>query len=154
MKIAIGSDHAGIELKETIKNLLIKEYNHFDVGIYSKEQDNFINNAPFVDYPDISDQVTNLVIQQPEGYDYGILICGTGQGMAMSANKKQEIRAGLCTSVKLAKLARQHNNCNILCLGGRTTGHGVAIDIVDAFLHTKFEGGRHLKRINKFSKTS
>ena len=144
MKIAIGSDHAGIELKETIKNLLIKEYNHFDVGIYSKNQ--------VADYPDISDQVTNLVIH--EGYDYGILICGTGQGMAMSANKKQEIRAGLCTSVKLAKLARQHNNCNILCLGGRTTGHGVAIDIVDAFLHTKFEGGRHLKRINKFSKTS
>ena len=147
MKIAIGSDHAGIDLKEVIKNQLIRgrdDYTHFDVGIYD------LNHFPVLDYPDISKEVTNLVIHQ--GYDYGILICGTGQGMAMSANKKQKIRAGLCVDNSSAKLARQHNNCNILCLGGRTTGHATALDIVDAFLNTEFEGGRHLKRINKFSK--
>ena len=145
MKIAIGSDHGGYELKRIIKNQLIRgrdDYTHFDVGSYSENS--------IVDYPDISKEVTNLVIRQ--GYDYGILICGTGQGMAMSANKNSKIRAGLCTSVELAKLARQHNNCNILCLGGRITGHATALDIVDAFLNTEFKGGRHLKRINKFSK--
>ena len=85
------------------------------------------------------------------GYDLGILICGTGQGMAMCSNKHSHIRASLCTDVTMAELARSHGNCNIICMGGRITGSAVAIDMVKKFLATEFEGGRHEKRINLFS---
>jgi|TARA_R110000851_G_scaffold242387_2_gene394937 ribose 5-phosphate isomerase B len=144
MRIAIGSDHGGYDLKEKIKDFLAERGHAFvDLGTHDTNS---------VDYPDISDNVTHYIIKN--GYDFGILICGTGQGMAMSANKKREIRAALCTDVTMARLAREHGDCNVLCLGGRLTGDEVAIDIVEMFLKVKFDiiSPRHIKRLKKFSK--
>ncbi len=139
MKIAIGSDHGGFKLKEVIKEYLIKKgYEISDFGCYSEES---------VDYPDYAERVAKAVSNGE--YDLGVLMCGTGIGISIAANKVKGIRAALCHDGLTARLAKQHNNANIICMGGRTTGIETAKDIIDNFLESKFEGGRHLRRINK-----
>ena len=140
-KIAIGSDHGGVELKEEIKNFLLKEgYEVKDFGTNS-------NNS--CDYPDYALPVAEAVVAKE--YDFGILICGTGIGIGIAANKVPGIRAALCSDTFSAHATREHNNANILTLGQRVVGPGLALDIVKTFLNTEFEGGRHQDRINKIS---
>lgn len=138
MKIAIGSDHAGFELKENLKKLLSCEYDVLDVGTSSTES---------VDYPDFAKKVCELMIEKK--VDLGILICGTGIGMSITANKFKGIYAALCYDTNTASLARRHNNANVLCLGGRTTMLNDAIEIVKTFLNSEFEGERHNRRYIK-----
>lgn len=139
MKIAIGADHGGFELKEKIiQHLLNKNYEVIDKGTYSEES---------VDFPDYSKQVTSAI--QEEVVDLGILICGTGIGMSIAANKQKGIRAALCGDVFSAKATREHNNTNVLCLGARVTGDSLALMIVDTWLEADFEGGRHIQRLEK-----
>lgn len=140
--IAIGADHGGFELKEHIKKHLDEigvEYK--DYGTYSEDS---------VDYPDCAAPVCKAV--QDNTADKGILICGTGIGISMAANKHKGIRAALCSDVYSATMTKRHNNANIICLGGRVTGRELAFMIVDAWLNTEFEGGRHEARIAKIHK--
>jgi len=139
MKIFIASDHAGVELKSFLKEKL-KNFEVVDLGPENKER---------VDYPDYAKKVAKSV--QKEGI--GILICGTGIGMSISANKFKGIRAALANDIFLAKLAKEHNNANILCLGARVVAKDLAYEIVKTWLETKFEGGRHTQRIEKIEKT-
>lgn len=137
MKVAIGSDHAGFDLKEVIKkHLEEKGFEVIDKGTYSKER---------VDYPVYGKAVAESVVSGEA--DKGIVICGTGIGISISANKVKGIRAALCTNEYMARMAIRHNNANILALGGRVLGQDLAISIVDAFFSEHFEGGRHEKRI-------
>lgn len=139
MKIAIGADHGGFELKEkVISHLTELNYEVLDKGTYSEES---------VDFPDYSKQVTKVI--QDEAADLGILICGTGIGMSIAANKQKGIRAALCGDVFSAKATREHNNTNVLCLGARVTGDKLALMIVDTWLNAEFEGGRHVQRLAK-----
>lgn len=138
MQIIIGSDHGGYNLKEAIvKHLGDKGVDVLDVGTYSKES---------CDYPLIAKDVTKKVLSTNGAK--GILVCGTGIGICIAANKVRGIRAAHCTDTYSAKMTVQHNDANILCLGERVTGVGLALDIVDAWLDAKFEGGRHQKRID------
>ncbi len=138
-KICIASDHAGFRLKEYTKDFLIsKNISIIDLGP--------LNNSS-VDYPDFAKKVSSRVKSKKS--DIGILICGSGTGMAISANKMRGIRAALCYNLRSARLSRQHNNANIMCLGSRFTNKSSALKLVTAFLQTKFEGGRHLRRIKK-----
>ena len=140
--VFIGSDHAGFELKEVIKQHLEKNNIDFtDVGCY---------NIQSVDYPDIAQTVCQAIIDRK--CEKGILICGTGIGISIAANKFNGIRAALCCDTYSAKLTRLHNDANVLCMGGRVIGPGLAQDITDVFLNTGFEGGRHKNRIEKISK--
>jgi ribose 5-phosphate isomerase B len=139
MKIAIGADHAGFEMKEKIKALLTSMGLQFDdFGTDSTES---------TDYPDYGHKVAEAVSKGND--DYGILVCGTGIGMAIVANKHDGIRAGNVESVEAARLAREHNNANVLALGARLTPWDRAQEIVRTFLATKFEGGRHQRRVDK-----
>jgi ribose 5-phosphate isomerase B len=139
LKIAIGGDHAGFQLKEIIKSKLEFEgYFLEDFGPFSDQS---------VDYPDFVHPVANSV--ENGEYNFGILICGSGNGVAMTANKHKGIRAAVCWNEMLAKLARAHNDANILCLAGRFLDDELAMEIVDTFLKTDFDGGRHIKRIKK-----
>ena len=139
MKLAIGSDHGGFALKEAIKDYLLNNgYEVEDFGCFSEES---------VDYPDFALKVAKAV--SCGEFERGILICGTGIGISIAANKVKGVRAALCHDGLTARLAKQHNNANILCMGGRTTGVETAKDIVDNWLNSEFEGGRHLRRINK-----
>lgn len=141
MKIAIGSDHAGYKVKEQIKNYLTqKGYEVIDKGCDSEES---------CDYPDYGEAVANEVINNK--CDFGCVICGTGIGISISANKIPGIRAALCLSEEMAKYARLHNNANILALGSRIKPLDDFKKIIDAFLLTPFEGGRHERRINKIT---
>lgn len=141
-KVFIASDHAGFALKTALYEHLQKQgHEVFDLG---PEQ------AISCDYPDSAFKVTDKVLENENSL--GILICGTGIGMSMAANKVKGIRAALATCEFHAKATRQHNNANILCLGERVTGVGVALEIADIFLSTEFEGGRHLRRIELFDK--
>lgn len=141
MKIAIASDHAGFALKENIKKLLEKlGYEYKDFGTYSDKR---------VDYPDYALKVAENISKKK--YDRGILICGSGIGMCITANKVPGIRAALCNTVEMAKLSREHNDSNILTFGARMIGEDTAEDIVKVWLKTEFLGDRHLKRINKIS---
>ena len=138
-KICISSDHAGFKLKENIKNQLInKKISIIDLGPRN-------NNS--VDYPDYAKKVANRVKSKKS--DVGILVCGSGTGMSISANKIRGIRAAVCYNIRSTRLCRQHNNANILCLGSRLTPKKMANKILAIFLKTKFEGGRHMKRIKK-----
>lgn len=141
MKIAIGSDHAGYELKEKIKAFLTKEkYEFGDFGTNSSES---------VDYPDFAKRVSEAVLG---GHEFGILICSSGIGMSMSANKFPGIRAAFCVSPELAKASREHNNANVLTLGARFTDENLAKKIVKTFLETEFtDEERHMRRIKKMS---
>lgn len=139
MKIAIGSDHGGFLLKEEIRNYLKKRRIGLkDFGAFSGES---------VDYPDIGRRVAKAVASGK--YGFGLLFCGTGLGMAMVANKVKGIRAAVCHNIYTAKMSRAHNDANILSLGGRVLKKKAALKIVDAFLKTPFEGGRHLRRVRK-----
>lgn len=141
MKIAVGSDHGGVELKEEIKKFLNDEGFEFkDFGT---------NSTGSCDYPDYALPVAEAVAAKE--YDLGILICGTGIGIGIAANKVPGIRAALCSDTFSAHATREHNNANILTLGQRVVGPGLAIDIVKTFLNTEFEGERHQKRIDKIA---
>lgn len=140
--IIFACDHAGYELKEQIKAFFHSQnITTIDVGTYSTEK---------VDYPDFARAGNQKVLENPN--NIGIYICGTGIGMSIMANRNPKIRAALCTSTKFAQLARQHNNANVLVLPGRFISKSKAISIIKEFLTTKFEGGRHLKRVKKLSK--
>jgi ribose 5-phosphate isomerase B len=137
MKIAIGSDHGGYELKEYLKPF-IEEMGHelIDVGCFSRDS---------VDYPEQARAVTVLV-KRGEA-DRGILICGTGIGMSIAANRTSGIRAALCHELFTARMSRLHNDSNVLCMGGRVIGPGLALEMVRLWLVTSFEGGRHKRRL-------
>ena len=138
-KICIASDHAGYNLKENIKNHLINKYvSIFDLGPYQNKS---------VDYPDYAKKVSQRVSKKKS--EIGILVCGSGTGMAISANKTKGIRAAVGYSLKSTQLSRQHNNANILCLGSRLTKKKDIKKIISTFLITKFEGGRHKRRVKK-----
>jgi len=141
VKIAIGSDHGGFHLKEMIRGL-VTDFGHevHDLGCYSLES---------VDYPDIAKFVSEQV--DSGAMDRGILICGTGIGMSMAANRYQHVRAALCHDHYTARMSREHNNANVLCMGERVIGIGVAEEIVRIWLEIEFSGGRHLGRIEQFS---
>ncbi len=139
MKIAIGSDHAGFELKEMlIEYLKAKEYEVSDMGTYSADR---------ADYPDFAHPVAAVVTRGKA--DFGVLICGSGNGVNMTANKHHGVRSALCWNVEIAKLARQHNNANIIALPARFISGKIAEECVTAFLTTEFEGGRHTDRVKK-----
>lgn len=139
MKIAIGNDHAGTQYKLAVSTYL--ESRGIEVTNYGT------NTEESVDYPDFVHPVANDV--ESKAVDLGIIICGSGNGASMTANKHQGIRAALCWSVEIAKLAKQHNNANILSIPARFVSQQQAIDMVQAFLDTPFEGGRHQTRIEK-----
>ncbi len=132
--IYVASDHAGFLLKKMLKD----EFTLTDIGVFTEDKK--------VDYPDFASKLCDKI---SDG-DFGILICGSGQGMAMAANRNKHIRACLCQDSSSVQLARQHNNANVLCLGSRVISFDQAREIVQVFLNTDFEGGRHLRRISKF----
>ena len=135
----IASDHAGYKLKEDIKNYLIdKKMSVFDIGPYNDNS---------VDYPDYAKKLGNRIKLKKS--DVGILVCGSGTGMAISANKIKSIRAAVCYNTKSTRLSRQHNNANIIALGSRLTKKNLSLKLVEIFFNTKFEGGRHLRRVKK-----
>ncbi len=139
--IAIGSDHAGFELKaQVIKWLEQNGYPVKDFGAFSNESS---------DYPDFSHAVASAV--EKREFDLGILVCGSGNGVAITANKHQGIRAAICWKEELAATAREHNDANVLCLPARHIPEDLAIKITDRFLHSSFEGGRHARRVNKIA---
>ena len=138
-KIYISSDHAGYNLKEKIKKRFIKKYNFHDLGTD--------NSSVSVNYPEYAHKLCKKVSDNPK--NIGILVCGSGMGMSMAANKHKKIRAAMCYSVKNTKLSRLHNNANIITLGSRLTKKNIAFKCIDTFVNTKFEGGRHKKRVKK-----
>lgn len=140
MKLAIGSDHAGFEYKELLKKILANRHELKDFGTHSKDS---------TDYPDFAHPVS-IAVEDKE-FDLGILVCGSANGVAITANKHQGIRAAICWTSELADLARKHNNANILCLPARFIEFDLAEQIVDTFLAAEFEGGRHATRVNKIS---
>ena len=138
-KVCIASDHAGFDLKEKIKNFLINKYvSIIDLGPFERKS---------VDYPEYAKKLAYRI--KAKKSDVGILVCGSGTGMAISANKIKNIRAAVCYNQKSTRLSRQHNNANIIALGARLTKKSMSLKLVELFLKTKFEGGRHLKRIKK-----
>ena len=139
MKVLLASDHAGFNLKEFIKKILLKNGNKvLDLGTKN-------NNS--VDYPDYAHLLSKKIKKNKK--DFGILVCGSGTGMVMAANKHKNVRAALCYNVKSTKLSRKHNNANVITLGSRLTKKEVALKCVNVFLKTPFDGGRHLRRIKK-----
>ena len=138
-KIYISSDHAGYNLKENIKKRFKKKYIFFDLGTD--------NSKISVNYPDFAHKLCKKISNDSK--NIGILVCGSGMGMSMAANKHKKIRAAVCYSVKNTKLSRLHNNANIITLGSRLTKKNIAFKCIDAFINTKFEGGRHKKRVRK-----
>jgi len=140
-KIAIGADHAGFELKEKVREWLNRSgFESKDFGTYSSES---------ADYPDFAHPVASAV--EKKEFDLGILICGSGNGVAITANKHQGIRAAICWNEELASLARQHNDANILCLPARYISSDLSMKIIDKFLSSSFEGGRHERRVKKIA---
>ena len=141
MKVALASDHAGFQLKETVKEYLASQKHEFDdFGTHSEES---------VDYPDYGFPATEAVARGE--CDLGILVCGSGIGMSMLANRVSGIRAALCTSVQMAEFSRTHNDANVLVLGERITDKEMALKIVKVWLSTPFEGGRHQRRLDKIA---
>lgn len=141
MRIAVGSDHRGFKLKQTAL-VVLGELGHQadDLGCYDEAS---------VDYPDVAQKVAKAVSQ--EEADLGILLCSTGIGMSMTANKVPRVRAALCSEVVGARMARAHNDANILCMGGSFIGETSAREIIQIFLEGSFEGGRHARRVNKMT---
>jgi len=139
MRVALGSDHAGVTLRKLIREHL--EGAGHDVTDLGPEQ------ADSVDYPDFASLVAQAVVCGSA--DLGVLVCGTGIGMSIAANKVHGVRAALCFNTFMARMTRAHNDANVLCLGERVVGSGVALDIVDAFVSVEFEGGRHARRVDK-----
>lgn len=140
-KIAIGADHAGFELKEHLKKWLEKNnYPLRDFGTFNLES---------ADYPDFAHPVADAV--EKKEFDLGLLLCGSANGVAITANKHQGVRAALCWTDEVASLARQHNDANIVCIPARFVSYELAEKILDRFLHSSFEGGRHERRVGKIS---
>ena len=137
-KIFISSDHAGFNLKKSIIQKFSKNQKIVDLGPGSNKS---------VDYPDYAHKLSKKVSSNSR--NFGILVCGSGPGMAISANKNKKIRAALCYSIKNTKLSRLHNNANIITLGARLINKNKAFNLIKVFLSTKFEGGRHLRRVKK-----
>ena len=140
MKVYIASDHAGFELKEAIKQHFSTQYEWEDFGTHSSES---------VDYPDFAHPLAEAVSKDPNAR--AILICGTGNGVAMTANKHANVRAALCWDKEIAALARQHNNANVLVMPARFILPETAFDLVETFFSTDFEGGRHQRRVEKIN---
>ena len=140
MKVAIGCDHGGLDLKDTVKSVLIELGHEID--------DQGCNSSESVDYPNFANAVSSLV--KDGNCERGILICGTGIGMYMAANRIPGIRAALCHEMFSARMSREHNDANILCLGARVIGQGLAAEIVRTWMTTDFAGGRHQRRIEMF----
>lgn len=139
MRIALGSDHAGIELRKQIADhLKAAGHNIDDVGTHTPES---------VDYPDFAHQVAQRVASGTS--DRGVLVCGTGQGMAMAANKVPGVRAAVVSDAFSARMASAHNDARVLCIGERVVGPGLALELVSTWLATEFEGGRHARRVAK-----
>jgi len=138
-QIVIASDHAGFQLKENIKKFLIKKRKKvFDLGTNDKNS---------VDYTKYAHMLSKKMTNKKN--EFGILVCGSGAGMYMTANRHKNVRAALCYNVKATKLSRLHNNANVMALGARLTNRNVALRCVNIFMKTKFLGGRHLRRIKK-----
>jgi ribose 5-phosphate isomerase B len=142
IKIAIACDHAGFDLKQQLLEDVLAPYAIKDFGTDSTNS---------MDYPDVVHPLARAV--ESGEYDFGILICGSGNGVAITANKYKGIRAALCWNEELGKLARQHNNANVLCLPARFITKEAAVGICEAFLKTEFEGGRHQNRVSKIAPT-
>lgn len=140
MKLAIGSDHAGFEYKERLRIDLANKHEVKDFGTYSEAS---------ADYPDFAHPVANAV--ENNEFDLGILVCGSANGVAITANKHPGIRAAICWNEELASLARRHNNANILCIPARFIEYDLTEKIVSEFINTDFEGGRHSTRVSKIS---
>ena len=139
MKLVVGSDHAAYELKEAIKEKLTAEgHEVIDVGCDSTES---------VDYPKYGHAVGRAVASGDA--ERGIAVCGSGIGISIACNKVPGIRAALCTSVEMAEMCRRHNNANVVCMGARMISRELAFDIIDKWMTTDFEGGKHLRRINE-----
>ena len=139
--VAIGSDHAGFDYKEGLKNWLTKNgYVVKDFGTYNTES---------ADYPDFAHPVSTAV--ESKEFEVGVLVCGSANGVAITANKHQGIRAAICWNEELASLSRQHNDANVVCIPARFVEFETAEKILDRFLHASFEGGRHAKRVGKIS---
>jgi len=139
MKILLASDHAGFKLKEDIKKLLLKNRKKvLDLGT---------KNSNTVDYPDYAHLLSGKLKKDKK--QFGILVCGSGTGMVMAANKHKNVRAALCYNIKSTKLSRKHNNANVMTIGSRLTKKNIALKCVKAFLTTDFEGGRHVRRVKK-----
>ena len=140
MNIIIGSDHGGFELKEICREFIEtrNDCHLTDAGTFSEES---------MDYPMVAHEVARAVSQGD--YERGILICGTGIGMSIAANRYPKVRACLCHNLFTARLSREHNDANILVMGGRVIGKGIAVEMVTLFLETHFEGGRHTLRLNQ-----
>lgn len=142
IRIAIGADHGGFRLKgKIIEFLRGKNIQFEDFGTFDEES---------CDYPDIAKKVSSAVVNKK--FDKGILICGTGIGISICANKTKGIRAALCSDTFSARMSREHNDSNVLCLGQRVIGEGLALDIVDIWLKSSFEGGRHKIRVDKIER--
>lgn len=139
IKIAIGADHAGFEYKELLKSYL-SDYEVKDFGTHSSQS---------VDYPDFAHPVASAV--ESGEYAFGVLVCGSANGVAITANKHQQIRAAICWLNELAALARQHNNANVLCIPARFVSEDLAKEMTTTFINTPFEGGRHEGRVGKIS---
>ncbi len=140
-KIAIASDHGGVDVKSFLKNKLKKSgYDIIDLGTHNDEA---------VDYPDYANKIADVI--KDGSVDYGILICGTGIGISIAANRHHHIRAALCSTTTDARLARAHNDANVIALGARTMGEILILDCVKIFLSTDFVAGRHALRIKKIS---
>ena len=140
MKVAIGTDHRGREIKETIISRLASEIEFIDCSVENHDTD---------DYPDFAFPCCKSIIDKKN--EVGVLICGTGIGMSMAANKVKGIRAAVCTDHFSVKFTRLHNNANVLCLGGRVLGDLFALELLDIFLNTEYEGGRHQNRLDKIA---
>lgn len=139
-KIAIGCDHGGFELKECLRQRLEKEgYQLQDFGCYTPEP---------VEYPDIAFALAREVAQRPEEYEFGILCCGTGIGVSIAANKVKGIRAALCSDCFSARMAKEHNNANIITFGGRTVGRELAWEMLQSFMNATFQHGIHQPRVD------
>lgn len=140
MKVVLGADHGGFELKEAIKAYLSDNgYEVVDMGT---------NTPDSIDYAPIAEKVGEYVVKENL---LGILCCGTGIGISIAANKVKGVRAACCSDYFSARMTRAHNNANILCMGGRVIGAGIALDLVDIFLSTEFEGGRHQRRVDQIT---
>ena len=138
-KIFISSDHAGFNLKEQIKKKFFRKYKFQDLGTE--------NSKKSVNYPDYAHKLCKKIESSTK--NIGILVCGSGMGMSMAANRHKKIRAAMCYSIKNTKLSRLHNNANIITLGSRLINKNTAFKCIDIFMNTKFEGGRHKKRVKK-----
>jgi len=136
--LIVGSDHAGLELKRELSGVAAElDYEVVDIGTHTSDS---------TDYPDYAHQVASAVAR---GEGLGLLVCGTGLGMSMAANRHPGVRAAVCGDVFSASMTRQHNDANVLCIGARVVGGGLAAEILKAFLSASFEGGRHERRVNK-----